>query len=78
MNDTQLYFAIGVPALFALIGIGVNVVLYVHLSSVMNSRFGSVDNRFDAMEHSFEVLTGKVIDIDNRLTRIEERLAARA
>ena len=71
MNDTQLYFAIGVPALFALPGIAVNIVLYVHLSSVMNSRF-------EAMEHRFEVLTGKVVDIDNCLTRIEERLSARA
>jgi hypothetical protein len=37
------------------------------LESTMNSRFNSLETRF-------ETLTGKVVEIDNRLTRVEERL----
>jgi len=33
----------------------------------MNARFSSLETRFDT-------LTDKVVDIDNRLTRVEERL----
>lgn len=37
------------------------------LESNMNARFTSIETRFDT-------LTDKVVDIDNRLTRVEERL----
>jgi hypothetical protein len=37
------------------------------LESNMNARFASLESRFDT-------LTGKVVEIDNRLTRVEERL----
>ena len=51
----------------------------------MNSRFAGVDARFSSLESNmnarftsletrFDTLTGKVVDIDNRLTRVEERL----
>ena len=57
-----------IAALAAVIlSIGTNVALYIHLSATMNSRFDSVDRRL-------EVLTGKVLDIDNRVTRIETRM----
>ena len=57
-----------IAALAAVIlSIGTNVALYIHLSATMNSRFDSVDRRL-------EVLTGKVVDIDNRVTRIETRM----
>jgi hypothetical protein len=53
--------------------------------STMNSRFASVDarfaslelnmnTRFTSLESRFDTLTGKVVEIDNRLTRVEERL----
>jgi hypothetical protein len=54
----------------SLIAIGTNVGLYVHLGGTMNARFDSVDRRF-------ETLLGKVIEIDNRLTRVEERMGIR-
>ena len=57
-----------IAALTAVIlSIGTNVALYIHLSATMNSRFDSVDRRL-------EVLTGKVLDIYNRVTRIETRM----
>jgi len=52
------------------ISIGTNVALYIHLSSTMNSRF-------DSMERRFDVVLGKVVAIDNRRTRVEERMGIR-
>jgi hypothetical protein len=52
------------------ISIGTNVALYIHLSSTMNGRFDLADRRSD-------VVLGKVIEIDNRLTRVEERMGIR-
>jgi hypothetical protein len=63
MNDTQLYFAIGLPSFVALVGILVNVGYFV----VLNSRMGRVEDKID-------VLTGKVADVDNRVIRIEDKL----
>jgi hypothetical protein len=33
-----------------------------------------IDARINALDTGFDVLLSKVIDVDNRLTRIEERL----
>jgi hypothetical protein len=58
----------------ALLGILVNVTYFV----VINSRLGALEVRFDGridrLETKFELLTGKVVDVDNRLSRIEEQL----
>lgn len=61
----------------ALIGIGMNVGLYIHLGSTMNSRFDAVDRKFESVERRFDVLLGKVVEVDNRLTRVEERMGIR-
>lgn len=46
--------------------------------SAMNARFSALetrmDNRFNNLEVRFDTLTGKVIDLDNRVTRIEAKL----
>jgi hypothetical protein len=60
-----------------LVSIGTNIGLYIHLSSVMNTRFDAVDRRFESVERRFDVMLGKVIEIDNRLTRVEERMGIR-
>jgi hypothetical protein len=59
------------------IAISTNVVLYVHLSSTVNARFDSFERRFDSLERRFEVMLGKLVEIDNRLTRVEERMGIR-
>lgn len=41
------------------------------LESNVNSRFNSLENRFTIVEARFETLIGKVVEIDNRLTRVE-------
>ena len=81
MTDVQLYLAIGIPTFAVLVGILTNI---VHHSAV-NARFNAVetrisnleirvDARFNNLDVKFDTLTGKVIDLDNRVTRIEAKL----
>ncbi len=85
MSDQQLYLSIGVPSLVALIGILINVTLF----TTLNTRISSLESRLDSristeiarlesniqsLLSKFDILTGKVIELDNRLTRLEERL----
>ena len=70
MTDVQLYFAIGIPTLAVLIGILTNVIQW----NAMNARFNSLEARFNSLDVKFATLTGRVIDVDNRVTRIEAKL----
>lgn len=63
MNDTQLYLAIGLPTIVALVGILVNVGYFI----VLNNRMGRIEDKFD-------LLTGKIAELDNDLVRMKERL----
>ena len=70
MTNLQLFIAIIVPMLFngALIGL---------LNNNVNARFASQENsintRFASLERRFEILTGKVAELTDRVTRLEER-----
>jgi hypothetical protein len=57
-----------------IISIGANTALYIHLSSTLSA---TMNSRFDSLERRFDVLLGKVVEIDNRLTRVEERMGIR-
>jgi hypothetical protein len=74
MTDLQLNILVAIP----LVGILTNTGLFVHLSGTMNTRFSGleskVDSRFERMDARFDTLMGKVIEIDNRLTRVEDRM----
>jgi hypothetical protein len=48
-----------------LVSIGANVALYIHLSSVMNTRFDSVERRL-------ELIQGDTHHMDVRLTKLEK------
>ena len=85
MTEQQLYLAIGVPGLLALVGILVNVTLFATLSTRIQSLETRLDGRMDrlesrldsrlsSLESKFDLLTGKVVELDNRLTRVEEQL----
>ena len=77
MTNVQLYFAIGIPTLAMLFGILMNVLLYSRINARFNGvdgRFKSMDARFNSLDAKFDILTGKVIDVINRLTRIEGKL----
>jgi len=78
VNDTQLYLAIGLPVFAVMINIltgvfqhGATGARLTSIESNMNARFNSLENRFLSLEARFETLTGKVIEVDNRLTRVE-------
>jgi hypothetical protein len=70
VTDVQLYLAIGIPTFAVLIGILMNV---VHQNAV-NARFNSIDDRFNRLDVRFDTLISKVIELDNRVTRIEAKL----
>ena len=77
MTDVQLYLAIGIPTFAVLVGILTNVIHHSAVNSRFNSvdaRFSSLDARFNNLDIKFDTLTGKVIDLDNRVTRIEAKL----
>ncbi len=74
MTEQQLYLSIGVPTLVVLIGILVNVGYFVTINGGINSLETRLDGRINSFEAKFDLLAGKVIDVDNRLTRIEEQL----
>ncbi len=84
MTDLQLYLAIGIPTFAILVGMLMNTVHHSAVNARFNSvdarfngvdaRFDSVDARFNHLDVKFDTLTGKVIDVDNRVTRIEAKL----
>ena len=68
MAPTQFYIAIAIPTLAVLAGILVNVTQFGTLSARMTHLEAKFDTRFD-------MLLSKVVEIDNRLTRLEERFS---
>jgi len=84
ITDLQLYLAIGIPTLAILVGMLMNVVHHSAVNARFNSvdarfngvdaRFDSIDARFNHLDVKFDTLTGKVIDVYNRVTRIEAKL----
>jgi Tfp pilus assembly protein PilN len=63
MTDAQLYLAIGLPTITALVGILVNIGYFI----VTNSRIQRLEEKID-------ILTGKVADMDTEMARVEEHL----
>jgi hypothetical protein len=88
MTDTQLYLALGIPMLAILTSLTISLVQVSGIRGDMRGmrqefREDLAANRQEAREDRLKIhadlatLTGKVIEIDNRLTRIEERLEHR-
>ncbi|MGI8743019.1 MAG: hypothetical protein ACR2NN_10715 [Bryobacteraceae bacterium] len=74
MTNEQLYLAIGLPIIFNLI---FNGVLFLGL----NSRMSGLETRMSNLERftgaKFDLLTGAIHELDNRLSRVEERFERR-
>ena len=49
----------------------VMAVRFTSLEAATAARFTSLETRLTSMDGRFETLIGKVVDIDNRLTRVE-------
>jgi len=67
MSNAQFFTALCLPLVVILTGIYFQNTGIRDLRSAMNLRFSRFDQKFDD-------LTSKVIDIDNHLIRVEERL----
>ncbi len=67
MTNTQFFTVLGLPLIVFLVGFYFQNTGIRDLRSDMNLRFARFDQRFDD-------LTSKVVDVDNRLIRVEERL----
>ena len=74
MTDLRLYLAIGVPSCVALMGILVNGLLYHMLATTLNARMGSLEARMVALETKFDLMMGKIMELDTRLSVLEDRL----
>jgi hypothetical protein len=55
-----------------LISVGMNVGLYIHLSSTMNARFDGSDRHFESIERRLELIEGDLHQMDIRLTKLEK------
>jgi hypothetical protein len=78
MTNEQLWMAIGAPLLFnglifILILTNINA-RFASLEAATNARFASVENRLVSLEQHIDLLTGAIHELDNRLTRVGERL----
>lgn len=63
MTDLQLYLVIGIPLLFNSLGF-----------ILTNKGIDGLRDTIRDIRADVHALTSKVIDIDNRVTRIEERM----
>jgi hypothetical protein len=88
MTDTQLYLALGLPIVAILTSLTISMLQVSGIRGDMRGmraefREDSHGLRADfreemrAVRADLNTLTGKVVEIDNRLTRIEERLEHR-
>jgi len=74
MTNEQLYLAVGLPIVF-------NVVFNGVLFLALNSRMSSLETRMGNLEQStnskFDLVVGAIHELDNRLSRLEERFERR-
>ena len=70
MDNVQLYLAIGVPIVF-------NGIMFTVLAVTIDSRMSGIESRMTALENTmttrFDLIMGRLMDLDMRLTRLEER-----
>lgn len=71
MSNEQLYLAIGLPVFAIVMSTIANMMQISSLNANFNARFTSLENRITSIENRFDTLLGKVVEIDNRLTRVE-------
>jgi hypothetical protein len=73
MTDTQLYLAIGIPTIALVLGMIGNGFLF----NALSARMSSIENRMLALETSmntrFDLIMGKLSDLDTRLSVLEDR-----
>ena len=73
MTDLQLYLAIGVPSLVALIGMLVNIGYFVAL----NGRMTTLETRFNPVAENGAGLNARVADVSQRIDDTSTHLGNR-
>lgn len=71
MTIQQLYLAIGVPIV---VNILFNGALILFVYNALNQRISDLRAEVGRVGDDVKTLTGKVMEIDNRLTRVETKL----
>ena len=73
MTDTQLYLAVGVPTIALVLGMIGNGLLF----NALSARMSSLEARMLALESSmntrFDLIMGRLTDLDTRLSVLEDR-----
>jgi hypothetical protein len=69
MTDTQLYLAIGLPILAVLTSLTISLVQLSGIREDMRAMRAEFREELRAFRADLNTLTGKVIEIDNRLER---------
>jgi hypothetical protein len=69
MTDTQLYLAIGLPIIAVLASLTVSLVQVSGIREDMRAMRTEFREELRALRADLNTLTGKVIEIDNRLER---------
>ena len=77
MTDTQLYLALGIPVFPILTSLTVSLVQVSGIREDMRAMRQESHQDLRDIRADIGTLTGKVVELDNRLTRIEERLEHR-
>lgn len=77
MTGTQLYLAVGMPTLAILLGILINSMQFHAATAAINARISTIETsinaRLTSVETRLDILIGKMMDFDGRLSRLEER-----
>ena len=81
MTNVQLYLATGIPVLAVLISMSLSLIQISGIREdmrMMRTEFREdlrgMRDEMRLLRADLTTLTGKVVEIDNRLTRIEERM----
>ena len=73
MTDTQLYLAVGVPTIALVLDMIGNGLLF----NALSARMSSLEARMLALESSmntrFDLIMGRLADLDTRLSVLEDR-----
>lgn len=77
MNNVQLCLAIGVPIVFNGLMFTVLAIMATSRMAALDSRMSGIESRMTALESTliarFDLIMGRPMDLDTRLTRLEER-----
>ena len=74
MANAQFLTALALPIVVYLAGFYIQNLVVGGLRSQLNCLRSDMNFRFVRLDQKFDGLTSKVVDIDNRLIRVEERL----